>query len=181
MEDSPRHSVGTINHEDPLDEEDLPFDLLNSQEEHEQSQESSEQEQEVDAAPSLFISVDLETGSEVVGIVQLSAVAFLLDGEHLGTFNKYIDPQVESKNGAKLPLKSMPIHLKSCMLTFCVRSGLALLNSVRHLLPIMDLLSWLLGLVPVVILNGCSESLNREVKDLPCLPACCSLWIQSQS
>ena len=97
MEDSPRHSVGTINHEEALDEEDLPFDLLNSQEEHEQSQQSSEQEQEVDTVPSLFISVDLETGGEAVGIVQLSAVAFLLDGQHLGTFNEYIDPQVESK------------------------------------------------------------------------------------
>ena len=130
MDDSPRHSVGTINHDEPLDEEDLPFDLLNSQEEYEQSQQSSSKEflawlqqqqeepeeeepeeedlqpqpsiqeettQEENPVPSLFISVDLETGGEAVGIVQLSAVAFTLDGQHLGIFNEFVDPQVESK------------------------------------------------------------------------------------
>lgn len=40
----------------------------------------------------VFFSIDLETGGENCGIVQLSAVAFKLDGTLLGEYNSYVKP-----------------------------------------------------------------------------------------
>ena len=47
----------------------------------------------------VFVSIDLETGGDAVGIIQLSAVAFDLHhgGQPLGIFNEYVKPTVEAK------------------------------------------------------------------------------------
>jgi hypothetical protein len=54
----------------------------------------------------VLLSIDLEHGGPTGGILQLSVVAFMPSGEHLGEFNKYIEPP----SGAVISSNSTVIH-----------------------------------------------------------------------
>lgn len=54
----------------------------------------------------VFFSIDLEHGGDYAGIMQLSSVAFNLDGEELGNFNQFVKPPTGSGFKGKSQIKT---------------------------------------------------------------------------
>jgi len=114
----------------------------------------------------VLYSIDLEHGGPAAGVLQLSCIAFMLNGKELGQFDQYIFPV---KNTTISPATSQ-IH-KLTLQSLCIKAAKPLRivwqNFVEFIESFLDdgkNVAFLLhGMVKVVTWTGFSKSLKMEM------------------